>query len=129
MFSQLSLNKIIRFSIVGGLSTIINFILFYFLYKSLGINYNISSAIGYSIGMILGYFLNKNWTFYNKVNLHKHYITKYIFSQLLGLLLCQISLFIFVVVFIFNILLANVLSLGLAAILSFILIDLFVFKN
>ena len=57
--------KIIKFCIVGGINTLITLILFYILNKILGVNYIFSTVIGYLIGMINSYILNKKWTFHD----------------------------------------------------------------
>ena len=55
--------EVFKFLIVGGLSTILNYAVFFIAYDLLNINYIISSALGYAIGLIFGYILNRNWTF------------------------------------------------------------------
>lgn len=55
--------KFLKFSIVGGLNTLISLCIFYILNKVLGINHLVGSAIGYICGMLNSYILNKKWTF------------------------------------------------------------------
>ncbi|MCB1176681.1 MAG: GtrA family protein, partial [Leptospiraceae bacterium] len=55
--------RLFKFLLVGGICTIINYIIFYVLYKYYGINYIVSSATGYIIGLIIGYYINKFWTY------------------------------------------------------------------
>ena len=126
--SQDLFQRIIKFSIVGGSSTILNYSIFYILHIAIGLHYIFSSSFGYMIGLLGGYFFNKYWTFSKKVNLKSTYLIKYIFAQIGGLILCQISLFLLVNSFKTNTLIANFLSLGIASIFSFLLIDLFVFN-
>jgi putative flippase GtrA len=57
--------KIIKFCIVGGINTLITLTLFYTLNKILGVNYIFSTVIGYLIGMVNSYILNKKWTFHD----------------------------------------------------------------
>lgn len=57
--------KIIKFCIVGGINTLITLFLFYTLNKILGVNYIFSTVIGYLIGMVNSYVLNKKWTFHD----------------------------------------------------------------
>ena len=67
-----------KFGIVGMLSTIFNYSIFAFLYKIISVYYIVSSVIGYVSGLLLGYLLNKNWTFVSQVDKSKSYIIGYI---------------------------------------------------
>ncbi len=51
-----------RFLIVGALSTVVNYSVFYGLIL-LGIDYIPAAAGGFLIGVAVGYSLNKSWTF------------------------------------------------------------------
>ncbi|MBL1418934.1 MAG: GtrA family protein [Alphaproteobacteria bacterium] len=55
--------QLIRFLIVGGLATVVNYIIFFILYKQFNIYYNLASAIGFLSGLLVGYPLNKKWTY------------------------------------------------------------------
>ena len=88
-------------------------------------HYIFSSSTGYLIGLLFGYYFNKYWTFNEKVMIGKLYIVKYSIAQLLGLIFSQLLLYFFVESLYLNPLLANGISIGFAAILSFILIDVF----
>lgn len=121
--------RLLKFCVTGGVSTVFNYLIFFYLYKFLGIYYFYSAIVGYTIGLLGGYLLNKNWTFSKKIIKGKRYIFRYIIAQLLGLVSNQIALSILVEIIHFNPLYANVLSLGLAAIVSFILIEFIVFHK
>ncbi|WP_368490715.1 GtrA family protein [Clostridium sp. BJN0013] len=54
---------ITRFSCVGGLNTMIDFILFCILNSLFGVNYIISQIVSYGGGTLNSYILNKFWTF------------------------------------------------------------------
>ena len=51
-----------RFIVVGLLSTIVNYSVFYALVAA-GVAYLIASAAGFVIGVAVGYGMNKRWTF------------------------------------------------------------------
>ena len=55
--------QFLKFSCVGFLNSGVHYLLFYILYKLLGVYYLVSSAIGYSCGMVNSYVLNRRWTF------------------------------------------------------------------
>lgn len=78
--------------------------------------------------MLLGYIVNKNWTFVKKVDIDKSYILQYSIAQIMALIFCQALLFYLVEFLLFGPLLANVIALAFAAIVSFLLIDILVFR-
>lgn len=121
--------KLIRFSIVGSISTIINYSFFFFLYSILEFYYIIASSFGYIIGLLFGYYYNKNWTFRKNVIDGKSYIINYFTAQIIGLIITQLSLFIIVEGIHIDPLFANIIALGFGSIASFLLIDLFVFNK
>jgi len=55
----------IKFCLVGGTNTFLTLLTFYILNTVLGINYILSSTLGYCVGMVNSYVLNKRWTFYD----------------------------------------------------------------
>lgn len=69
--------ELVRFIIVWGISTIINYSFFYIWYNYLKINYLISSWIWYILWVIVWYFLNKLRTFKNKSGHQIKTIIKY----------------------------------------------------
>jgi putative flippase GtrA len=83
-----AVNEIGKFLVVGILSTILNYLVFLILLKS-GINYLVSSSIGFMSGVIFGYFLNKRWTYgvsgSSTPRLITAYLSVYLISMLCGL--------------------------------------------
>lgn len=57
------LRHISRFSMVGVLNTAVDFLMFTTCNSLFGLGYTISQIIGYSLGVINSYILNKKWTF------------------------------------------------------------------
>lgn len=55
--------EILRFGIVGGLNTIIDFLVFTILIYIIGLKPGLSQSISYSVGAINSFILNKKWTF------------------------------------------------------------------
>lgn len=58
--------EIIKFILVGCCNTLIGIVIIYFLYNILGLGYWLSSGIGYILGSIWSYFMNKYFTFQYK---------------------------------------------------------------
>jgi len=121
-------SRFIKFSIIGLISTIINYSIF-LLFISFNIFYVFSSIVGYVIGLLFGYYFNKKWTFSNKIFAGKSYIVKYTFCQILGLISQQIVLIGFVEILLIDPIFSNIISIGFAAIVSFLLIENFVIEK
>ena len=69
MYGFLEKHKVtfLKFAFIGFFATILNYTIFLFLLQVIGFYYLISSAIGYISGVILGFFLNRRYTFNSKV--------------------------------------------------------------
>lgn len=76
-------NKIIRFIIVGGTSTCIDFIIYMLLNKIISIT--ISKLISMTISCVYSFFINRNWTFGDKNTNAVFQIPKYVFSQCINI--------------------------------------------
>lgn len=75
-----------RFVLVGGISTIINYALFFLLFRMFGINYIAASATGYVVGTLFGYIFNARLTFRSKPGLSVvPYFLVYLFSLIASL--------------------------------------------
>lgn len=48
---------------MGGVSTVLNYGVFLLLLNVLSVNYLLATIVGFSAGAILGYYLNKTWTY------------------------------------------------------------------
>ena len=118
-----------KFGIVGILSTVFNYSVFVFLYKIVSVHYIQSSITGYVSGLLLGYQINKNWTFIARVDKSKIYIISYITVYAISLVSSQAFLFLFVEFFLINPLWANVLVIVLSTVMNFLGTNFFVFKN
>ncbi|MBI4452512.1 GtrA family protein [Candidatus Woesearchaeota archaeon] len=85
-------SQFVKFAVVGGLSTIVNYVVFALLLRLFSVQYLISSAIGYIAGVLVGFILNKFKTFKSKEHykgeLIKYFIV-YAFSLFLGLSLLK----------------------------------------
>ncbi len=119
--------QLTKFLIVGGFSTILNYAIFYGLYKLIGIYYLLSSAIGFLSGVVFGYFFNKTWTFQSKskarMEIVKYYLV-YIFSLFFSLVILRIE----VEYFMINPLIANIITISITTIINFAGTKFFVFR-
>ncbi|SFC17271.1 Uridine kinase [Flexibacter flexilis DSM 6793] len=122
------IQQILRFAVVGGFSTAVNYSTFYALLQLLDINYLAASATGFLVGVVVGYFFNKKWTF-NAETASKNdwwkYATVYLCSLICGLV------FLYIVVDKIGVYkpLGNLLSIILTTIINFIGTRFWVFNN
>jgi putative flippase GtrA len=90
--NQKILQEFLKFIVVGLINTACNYGLFILLLAVFKINYLISGSLGFSLGAVIGFTLNRKWTFKSDI-CYKKGIIKYLSIQLfcLGLnLLAQI---------------------------------------
>jgi len=123
------IEKIIKFLIVGFISTLINYSAFALLYRLLNLNYLISSAAGYLIGLIAGYFMNKYWTFASQVEAKKRYFFMYLAVYTVSLISSLAFLRFLVETKIFNPLIANILAIALSTAMNFLGTNFIVFES
>lgn len=119
--------RFLKFSIVGGINTLISLWIFYILNKILGFNPLVSSAIGYICGMLNSYILNKKWTF--KDNNSKPLLQLIKFSLVNAISLGINLLAMYVLVHNFNIdsMISQVFATGFSTISNYIGSKIFVF--
>ena len=55
--------QFLKFAVVGVLNTAVHYAVFLLLFSGVGMNYLIASALGYGVGTINSYLLNRRWTF------------------------------------------------------------------
>ena len=117
--------QILRFILVGFVSTTINYIFFIFFYK-ISSNVYISASFGYFLGFLNSYIFSKNWVFkkYQKSNksLFKFLLVHLFSLTLINILISLLSLIAIDYRF------SWLLSMGLAVITNFLGSKYFAFK-
>ena len=117
-----------RFIGVVIISAVINYSLFYALLFLGSVNYLVSSSAGYLAGLLLGFFLNSNWTF-GRYNLNKDILARYLFLYISSLSLGLILLRILVHNFYVLPEIANIAILVFTTLSNFIGLKFWVFKR
>tara|TARA_B100001093_G_C26447704_1_gene850936 strand:- start:227 stop:628 length:402 start_codon:yes stop_codon:yes gene_type:complete len=79
-------SKLLRFGVIGIFASFINYSVFFSLFTVFGINYLLSSAIGFLSGVSGGFPFNKKWTFANKKEITKSLAIKYLLVYITTLL-------------------------------------------
>ncbi len=87
--------------------------------------------MGYVIGLIVGYFLNKTWTYKKQADVtHKDVFFKYLIVYTFSLVLSTIFLkFIVDDIALFNAQIGNIFAICISTILNFLGTNFFVFNN
>lgn len=129
IIKNIFLNKyFLKFVIVGIIATIINYSFFYYLYQFLLINYIISSTSGYILGLIIGFLINKFWTYESKSKISFKesllYLSVYMFSLVLGLIFLKFQ----VEYILIPVLIANFFTIGLTTLTNYVGTRFLVFK-
>ena len=121
--------RIIKFLLVGGFSTVLNYLSFVLLFAVLRVAYIPASIVVYCIGMVLGYFLNRTWSFVSESKaISKEfvvYLVVYLFSLLLNIFILKMC------VETFNIspLIGNVVAIAASTVSNYVGCVLLVFKK
>ena len=92
MISKIKNNKllmqIIKFVIVGGISTVIDYIIFFILHDILKWNTIISNVLGFTVSVIYNYIASIKWVFdVNKDNDQKKQFIIFITLSIIGLII------------------------------------------
>lgn len=85
--------QIIKFSIVGVIATIIDYILLYLLTEFLDINYLISSTISFSVSLIVNYLLSIKWVFNVRIKQTFKEVFTFVFLSIIGLIINEVILY------------------------------------
>jgi len=93
------IKKIFKYAIWWWIAAIIDLSILYFLTNLVGIYYLISSIISFIVSLMVGFVFQKYITFQNFEKKHIQQWSKFVFFQLIGLLINTIILYIWVEVF------------------------------
>ena len=86
----------IKYFVVGSFGTLINLLIMYFSVELVGLPYLLGGALGFTVGVTSNYFLNKEWTFYDKGSVSFRQYRRYFYISLIGLVGGAILLYSFV---------------------------------
>lgn len=127
--NQKSLFEFIRFAVVGSISTVINYSIFFFLFQFAEIHYLLASAIGFVVGIFVSYFLNRAFTFKSSTENKGREFLSYLCVCLVSLGLSIFTLRIAVSFFMINPLLSNVFAICVSTFSNFFGAKSFVFRS
>lgn|GEM_PF-5512773 len=77
-------SRIVRFLVTGGVNTGVSYLIFIVL-VTFGVDYLLSSSLGYTVAMFTSYLANKKWTFKSKKSTSIKLFSQFIAINLLSL--------------------------------------------
>ena len=119
----------LKYFVVGSLGTLINLIVLYFSVELVGLPYLFGGALGFTLGVTSNYFLNKEWTFYDKGSVTFKQYRRYLYVSLIGLIGGTSLLYLFVEFLGLWYLFSQIISIIIMGIVSFILHRFWTFKR
>lgn len=123
-----SLKHLLRFLIVGGIATVVNYLVFYLILKKGG-QYQVASACGFLAGVGVGFPLNKAWTYQHSSSVSARLFYKYSAVYLASLLINIYTLGMLVGHFKLDARIANVIAIIVTTITNFIGTKFWVFQK
>lgn len=112
--------QIIKFLIVGGIATIIDWIIYYLLYNYIDIKPLVANIISYSIATIYNYLASVKLVFDVKNKNSKENFIIFIIFSLMGLLLSELLIYLMIDKLGISKMIAKILSTALVMIFNFI---------
>ena len=120
-----------RYLIFGGISTIINIIVFVLL-EYIGLSTLVSNTLAWIISVIFAYFTNKICVFHVSLNSKKELIreiSSFLGCRVFTLIIDEIYMYITIDIFNLNSILMKIISNIIVIVLNFIFSKLFIFKK
>lgn len=124
-------NQFIKFSFIGVINTLIDFLVFSISFKLLNLNYLLCQVLGYSCGVINSFIFNKRITFNDNekglTNLYK--FIKFICINLLSLAISMVILDICIKKLNINVYISKIIATIISQLINFFSYKYFVFKH
>jgi putative flippase GtrA len=111
--------EFIKFFIVGGVSTLIDWGTFFVLSILLGFYYQFSLIFSYTLGAITNYYLNKNFTFHNNSKKIVLQFTTFFSLALFSLFVSMLIMYLFVDILFMHEMLSRMITTALVFILNY----------
>ncbi|MEM0465386.1 MAG: glycosyltransferase family 2 protein [Candidatus Pacearchaeota archaeon] len=110
-----------KFAFIGGIGTLINISILYYLTEKFKIYYLLAAIFSFFIAMTFNFFLNKIWTFKEKIksNIKKKYI-KFFAVSITALLVNLFFLYIFTELMKIYYIISQIMAIGIALIINFL---------
>ena len=121
--------QIFKFGIVGGIATIIDWIVYYIVYKFLHVNPLIANILSFLVSVIYNYSASVKWVFdVNKNKSKKKMFVEFITFSVIGLLITELLLHIGINILNMNAMLTKVIATLIVMVFNFITRKIFLEK-
>jgi len=124
-----NIKKYIKYCIVGGTGSILDFAIYTLLIIFFNLNYLVANIFSFSVGTIVVCYLQKNWTFKYENKKDRTLYIRYLLSIAIVYLFNNLLLIILISGLNISSIFAKVIQSGLSAILGYITQKTFVFKE
>lgn len=113
--------QLMKFVLVGGLSFVLDFIIYYILTNFFSFYYLVAGFFSFSLSVIFNYLMSMKYVFKSKDDLKKtHEFVIFVTLSVMGLGLNLLSLYLLVDIFSMNDLIAKVFVAGIVMIFNFV---------
>ena len=115
------LNQIFKFIIVGGIATLIDWIIYYILNSVFNINPLISNIFSFSLSLIYNYIASVKWVFnVSKKKNKKRIFMEFIILSVVGLLISEFLIWLLVDKLSINSMISKIISTAIVMVFNFI---------
>lgn len=122
--------QIFKFIIVGGIATLLDWIIYYILYRFIGINPLIANIISFSISMIYNFYASCKYVFnVTKSKTKYRLFIEFIVFSLIGLGINELLIFVFYTNLSWNAMLVKILATAIVMVFNFVTRKMFLEKN
>lgn len=124
------IKQIFKFIIVGGIATLIDWIIYYIFYNIFNFSPLIANIISFAISVIYNYIASVKWVFnVNKDKSKKQLFLEFMIFSVIGLILTEIIIYFGTDIIKMNAMIIKIIATGIVMIFNFITRKIFLEKN
>lgn len=123
-------NQIFKFVIVGGIATLIDWIIYFILYNWFNIHPLLANIFSFSISVIYNYIASVRWVFNVDKNKSKQRMFfEFIILSIIGLLLTELFLYLFITLLNMNEMVSKIIATAIVMVFNFVTRKIFLEHN
>lgn len=124
------IKQIFKFIIVGGIATLIDWIIYYIFYNIFNFSPLIANIISFAISVTYNYIASVKWVFnVNKDKSKKQLFLEFMIFSVIGLILTEIIIYFGTDIIKMNAMIIKIIATGIVMIFNFITRKIFLEKN
>ena len=122
--------QIFRFIIVGGIATLIDWLVYYILFNYFNINPLLANVFSFSISVIYNYIASVKWVFNVDKDKSKNIMfIEFIVLSIIGLLLTEIFLYLFINLLTIDEMVSKIIATAIVMVFNFVTRKIFLENN